>query len=440
MNRLLRPFQQLARGRSWWLHNVTTSGNSILLALIATANAIWGYPLGFLFTTFLVLFLLAGLLNRCYYPCFDVELSAPAEVAQGESLQLVWTLKNLRRVTLYDLQIRFHSSCSGIVLTDEIVVIHSIAPGESVVMTTQAICNKRGIYRWPTIEFASGYPFGIFRSSRKITPSGTLAITPRFLPQRQMQDALPFSTLAGQMLSDQHRGEAFEYLGSRDFISGLSVRRWDFAAWARLGRPIVREFESPRSPQVILWVDTSSSFTKKHLQSSSGTDETLEAIYSLAATIARTVIASNARLLMSLSCDFPVRGVPLSLSSNAQKSAGRPARNRLAVMMRRLAAGTCSTHLQSETSLRDLIAEPGNVDLFIMITGRHDGHEALPDYMTSQVPHCPNVRIFTIDSNKKIVAVRSPIVRRTNSTTHNSTFKPLQKDGVVVPTRGEARS
>ncbi len=52
-------------------------------------------------------------------------------------------------------------------------------------------------------------------------------------------------------------GDALDYTGSREYQVGMPVRRWDFTSWARLGRPIVREFQSPSIQLVTLIVDTS---------------------------------------------------------------------------------------------------------------------------------------------------------------------------------------
>ena len=51
-------------------------------------------------------------------------------------------------------------------------------------------------------------------------------------------------------------GDSSEYLGSRDYQPGMRVRRWDYRSWARLGRPVVREYEEPQRKSIVLIVDT----------------------------------------------------------------------------------------------------------------------------------------------------------------------------------------
>ena len=61
----------------------------------------------------------------------------------------------------------------------------------------------------------------------------------------------------------------------------MPVRRWDFSSWARLGRPIIREFQSPSIQSVTLIVDTSLGPTA----AGDAPDATLERLLSLAATL-----------------------------------------------------------------------------------------------------------------------------------------------------------
>ena len=58
------------------------------------------------------------------------------------------------------------------------------------------------------------------------------------------------------MSADGGRGDSWEYLGSREYQVGMPVRRWDYGAWARLGKPVVREFEEHSRSRACVLVDT----------------------------------------------------------------------------------------------------------------------------------------------------------------------------------------
>ena len=60
----------------------------------------------------------------------------------------------------------------------------------------------------------------------------------------------------------------------------MPVRRWDYASWARVGKPIVREYQSEQTRLVSIFVDTFDSTNK-----SKRSDERFESLLSLAASL-----------------------------------------------------------------------------------------------------------------------------------------------------------
>jgi uncharacterized protein (DUF58 family) len=51
-------------------------------------------------------------------------------------------------------------------------------------------------------------------------------------------------------------GESPEYIGNREYRPGDSQRRVDFKSWARLGRPVIREYQEEYYCRVALILDT----------------------------------------------------------------------------------------------------------------------------------------------------------------------------------------
>ena len=51
-------------------------------------------------------------------------------------------------------------------------------------------------------------------------------------------------------------GESPEYIGNREYVPGEPVRRIDFRSWARLGKPVVREFQEEYYCRIALVLDT----------------------------------------------------------------------------------------------------------------------------------------------------------------------------------------
>jgi uncharacterized protein (DUF58 family) len=96
-------------------------------------------------------------------------------------------------------------------------------------------------------------------------------------------------------------GDALDYTGSREYQVGMPVRRWDFASWARLGRPIIREFQSPSVQLVTLIVDTACDNPTRARHDSQ--NPLLERVLSLAATAVLSLTQRLVRVRLCLTSE-----------------------------------------------------------------------------------------------------------------------------------------
>ena len=66
--------------------------------------------------------------------------------------------------------------------------------------------------------------------------------------------------------SSHHKGESIDFVDFREYTPGDDYRRIDHLLWARLGTPLIREFEAERELSVRVVVDLSASmgFHQKH--------------------------------------------------------------------------------------------------------------------------------------------------------------------------------
>ena len=131
-----------------------------------------------------------------------------------------------------------------------------LRPGERQDYVAQLRFQRRGIHRLPPLVIESTFPFYLFRWRRKLDLQTEVAVTPIPLQEDQDQTARRVLTSVGNWAKKLLAGEASEYAGSREYLVGMTVRRWDFASWARLGKPIVREFKAPSVRSMNVIVDT----------------------------------------------------------------------------------------------------------------------------------------------------------------------------------------
>ena len=134
-------------------------------------------------------------------------------------------------------------------------MVELLRGGESVTLLVKLRPWKRGDFAMTPVRVFTLFPFGIGRNELGRCRNGLVRVLPRRLLLLDVR--LP-SQLAGEMHGtfEQYRtGQSMDYIGSRDYFPGDDIRRIDFRSWARLGKPLVREFSAPRSQRIALILD-----------------------------------------------------------------------------------------------------------------------------------------------------------------------------------------
>ena len=180
--------------------------------------------------------------------------SFPATVVAGEMVGL-FRVENRSRVNLYDVAIGcFRPPRALTPLSDE-SAWGRVGAGTGIELPVQLMSSRRGRYRLPPVRVYSLFPFGIGRTEVARLPWSSVLVLPR-VPR------VEFSAATGAMdvaedASELKRGrtDATEYLGSRDYVLGDEPRMIDHRAWARSGRPVVREWGVPAQRGCVVVLD-----------------------------------------------------------------------------------------------------------------------------------------------------------------------------------------
>lgn len=151
---------------------------------------------------------------------------------------------------------------SGWIARSEPPSISQMKPREACDLGYTLQVAGRGEYRWPTLRCESTFPFSLFRAWQEI-PFGLSStrrgartwVTPAIIDS-DLPGLIQAMLSRGQQSDGMRAGESLEYLGSREYTYGDFVRRWDIASWARLGRPIVRQFDQSSTGNLTIVVDT----------------------------------------------------------------------------------------------------------------------------------------------------------------------------------------
>jgi uncharacterized protein (DUF58 family) len=133
-----------------------------------------------------------------------------------------------------------------------------LAPGASTKVRIRLLPLRRGSMDLRDLRLAKEDLFGFFRRMRPIdAPVARVAILPRPLRMATLPSAGAAAKPSPTGASPGHRaGQSDEFLNLREYRPGDAIQHIHWAAFARAGIPIVREFEDIHQPRAALILDT----------------------------------------------------------------------------------------------------------------------------------------------------------------------------------------
>lgn len=265
-------------------------------------------------------------------------------------------ITNRSRCPVYELQLDMVSTPGIWEVTDAGTCVKVLKPGETITVPVRVKARRRGQFQLPELRAKTSFPLNV-RIRSQAFPVGREALILPFYWELRSFDLLRFvpNLVQGRDLALQSVGVTGEYVGSREYQPGLAVRKWDYASWARLGRPVVREFSEPRYPSVAVIVDT---FFPTQRHAGGELVPELEASLSLAAAITEGLIARSCRISM------------LAVGNDCFTSDCRFSAENHVVMLERLARGKPSALDGLKELAGRLEQPPATWDLAIVLSHR----------------------------------------------------------------------
>ena len=353
---LLAPlrFLNMIRG------SATVGSVTMLLMVLMSLNIVWGYPwIGF-FSVCIAVLLVTSAVNRALRPNLELDFSLPRSVSVGSHCKITTHAKNMNYMPAFDVSVGFNARSRRIQWrkpswfdSTRGSLFEYIARGETVSADADVVFHKRGILQIPRVYVTSAFPFHIFHSTQKIDTETTIAVTPAPLHESEGRDAQLLLSAVGAWAQKILSGDALQYIGSREYQSGMSVRRWDFASWARLGKPIVREFQSPSIQTVRIIVDAASQ-----------DKERFERLLRLAATAIESLSFSSIQLELAITCESQVR------NHSGRERGGKKQLDSESMLVRLAAAETVDEKVSDQRLLE--IAESGTKSATLLLTAREN--------------------------------------------------------------------
>ncbi len=191
-----------------------------------------------------------------------VSRRVPAYTFAGEPLNLDYSLENGRTFTaalalhLQDELIPVDRAVSGTTTVTPTVFFPRVGGGSRLRIRWQGIAPKRGKYLFRTLNLATRSPFGLLEREVAIQEEDQLTVYPTIgqLTRRwQIMHREASETKRGQR--HDRAMDQQEYHGLRDYRPGDSPRWIHWRTSARLGIPMVKEFEQQHEQDLAILID-----------------------------------------------------------------------------------------------------------------------------------------------------------------------------------------
>ncbi len=228
----------------------------IVLAAGAIALVNDWQPLDLALGVLVAIMVLAALWSRWSLSGITMERTLSRDQARvGEPVADRVTIQNLSRWPRLWVEVRDHSSLP---LHQVSRVVH-LRGRQTHSWVVETVCTRRGRYHVGPITLRAGDPFGLFPKSRAWSQSIDLTVFPPEFAMERFQ--VPLGTLTGAATREQRTPFVSPSVASvRDYVSGDAFNRISWTASARLGRLMVKEFDSDPTSDVWIVLDLDARF------------------------------------------------------------------------------------------------------------------------------------------------------------------------------------
>jgi uncharacterized protein (DUF58 family) len=131
-----------------------------------------------------------------------------------------------------------------------------IAPGGTATVSLRLRPFRRGPLRLSGATVARTDPFGLVRAFVKVRAADTIVILPRRYPLAPLTLPGSLKYQQGGVALASSVGESEEFVSLREYRRGDPMRHIHWKSWARIGKPIIKEFQDEFFVRHALILDT----------------------------------------------------------------------------------------------------------------------------------------------------------------------------------------
>ncbi|MFO7937379.1 MAG: DUF58 domain-containing protein [Kiritimatiellia bacterium] len=234
----------------------------VLFLVVGVVPAAFLLLLGFNSAFFQLSFALVSLIIVCMFvgyircPQLEVESCIPERVECGTQFETRYIVRNTGKRTALCIAVEtlVYPDLSGFQMQQ--ADAGDLSPGADVLTCGKGKACRRGVYSLPGLRWDTDYPCGFWRWGKTDRKIRTLVIYPGFTQLESLN--IPLGSGSENELSSENKisREAFEFHGCREFREGDMLRHVHSRSSARLGKPVVKEFQSEGRERTAVLIDT----------------------------------------------------------------------------------------------------------------------------------------------------------------------------------------
>ncbi len=192
-------------------------------------------------------------------PKLAVHCDVPARIECGRPYSVRYLVANTGKRTACDLAIETLPYPNRFHLLLRRTALAVLPPGQSATVESVGEAHRRGCYRLPPLRWDTNAPFGVWRWGRTDWSGRHLTVYPKYAPLAELKIPLGSRNRLDLDPARQLVREAIEFHGCREFRAGDALRHVHPRSSARLGTPVVKEFQAEGRGRIAVLVDTWSS-------------------------------------------------------------------------------------------------------------------------------------------------------------------------------------
>ena len=248
---------------------------------------------GFVVLAWMAVSVAAGLL-AC--PRLRVVAQGPVRVECGSRFTTRYTVTNAGRRAARDLAVDTLIFSDWMSLRLGRARLPLLRSGATETLQVHSSALARGLYTLPALRYDSAFPCGFWRWGHTERRDRVLSVYPRYARLATLD--IPLGNRHRQDLSTSRElaREALEFHGCREFRDGDALRHVHPRSSARLGVPVIKEFQTEGRSRTAVLVDTKESGLLSDWRARITRDDPAEAALSLTAAVV-DALSSTDRVL-----------------------------------------------------------------------------------------------------------------------------------------------